>query len=373
MNQDYYELLDVPRDASAEDVKKAYRKLALKYHPDRNPGDSEAEEHFKEISNAFQVLSDPEKRELYDRYGAEGPSRAGFGGFNNVQDIFSSFGDIFGDIFGFGGFGGRGGRRQQRGSDLEIDLQLTLEEAVDGCRKDLEIERLGPCHGCGGTGGAAGSEPRICSTCNGKGQVMHSQGFFMISSVCPTCEGERHIISEPCDGCHGRGVVPAEDTLTVTIPAGVDDGQTLRLGGKGNLPGKGGMPGNLFVNLHVESHPQLQRDGADFLLELPIGVATASLGAKLNIPVLKGEMELEIKPGTQPGEIKVLHGKGAPRLDGRGRGDQIVRFQVEVPEQLSGRAKELMAELAEELGEEVRKPGFFQRLQGGKRKKRRKA
>lgn len=371
MNQDYYELLGVARGASGDEIKKAYRKLALQYHPDRNPGDAEAEERFKEISNAFQVLSDPEKRELYDRYGAEGPSRAGFGGFNNVQDIFSSFGDMFGDIFGFGGFGGRGGRRQQRGSDLEIDLQLTLEEAVDGCRKELEIERLGPCDVCDGSGAAPGAQRRICPTCNGKGQVMHSQGFFMISSTCPTCQGEGHMISEPCEPCHGRGVVPREDTLTVTIPAGVDDGQTLRLGGKGNLPGKSGLPGNLFVNLHVESHPQLQRDGADFLLELPIGLATAALGAKVAIPVLKGEMELEIKPGTQPGEIKVLHGKGAPRLDGRGRGDQIIRFRVEVPTQLNGRAKELLAELADELGEDVRKPGFFSRLQGKKRKKRR--
>ncbi|MCK5797172.1 MAG: molecular chaperone DnaJ [Deltaproteobacteria bacterium] len=370
MSQDYYEMLGVSRDASAGDLKKAYRKLALKYHPDRNPGNAEAEETFKEISNAFQVLTDPEKRELYDRYGPDGPSRAGFGGFNNVQDIFSSFGDIFGDVFGFGGGHGGMGRRQERGSDLEIELQLTLEEAVEGCRKEIEIERLGPCDACGGSGAAPGAEARVCHTCNGKGQVMHSQGFFMISSVCPTCHGERHIISDPCDSCEGRGVVPREDTITVTIPAGVDDGQSLRLGGKGNLPAKAGVPGNLYLNLHVEAHPLLRRDGANFLLEVPLSVATAALGGTVTIPVLKGEMALDIKAGTQPGDVRVLHGAGAPRLDGRGRGDQIVRLRIDVPTKLSARAKQLFSELAQELGDDTRRSGFFERLHKKKRARR---
>lgn len=369
MQQDYYDLLGVERDASVDEIKKAYRKQALRYHPDRNPDDKAAEEKFKEISSAFQVLQDPEKRDLYDRYGPDGPNRAGYGGFNNVQDIFSSFGDIFGDIFGFGGRGG--GRRPVQGSDLEIDLQLTLDEAVDGCRKEIEIERLGPCGSCSGSGAASGSQPKLCGTCNGKGQVMHSQGFFMISSTCPTCRGEGRVISDPCKACRGQGLAEQEDTLVVSIPAGVDDGQTLRLGGKGNLPPQSGIPGNLYVHLHVEAHPQLQRDGADFLMELPISIVQATLGAKVTIPTLKGETELEIKPGTQPGEVHVLRGGGAPRLDGRGRGDQILRFRVEVPTKVSARARELLAELGTELGEEARKPGFFERLQH--KKKRRKA
>lgn len=370
MPQDYYDLLGVSRSADAAEIKKAYRQAALKYHPDRNPGNAEAEEKFKEISNAFEVLSDPEKRELYDRYGHEGPRGAGFGGFSNVQDIFSSFGDIFGadlgDLFGFGG-GGRGRRRQARGSDVEVELALELEEAVDGCRKEIEVERLTPCGECEGTGAKAGTKPVACSTCGGKGQVMHSQGFFVISSTCPSCRGEGTTIGDPCTPCKGRGVQLETDTFEVTVPAGVDEGQSLRLGGKGNVPPRGGIPGDLYVNLHVEQHPHLKRDGADFYCEVPLSFPRAALGGKVTIPALKGEEAIEVKPGTQPGEVMVLRGAGAPRLDGRGRGDLIVQFKVEVPKGLNGRTKELLRELAEELGEvDVSKPGFFERL--GKKK-----
>ncbi|MBW2732884.1 MAG: molecular chaperone DnaJ [Deltaproteobacteria bacterium] len=371
MPQDYYELLGVSRSADATEIKQAYRKAALKYHPDRNPDNPEAEEMFKEISNAFQVLHDAEKRELYDRYGHEGPQRAGFGGFSNVQDIFSSFGDIFGgdlgDLFGFGGGRGRGRSRQPRGADLEVELQLDLQDAVEGCRKEVEVDRLAPCAACEGSGAKAGTKPVACPSCGGKGQVMHSQGFFVISSTCPSCRGEGTTIADPCEDCRGQGAQPEKDTFEVTIPAGVDEGQSLRLGGKGNLPPRGGIPGDLYVNLHVEQHEYLKRDGADFYCEVPLSFPRATLGGRIKIPVLKGEEEIDVKAGTQPGELLVMRGAGAPRLDGRGRGDQIVQFTVEVPKGLGNRAKELMRELAEELGEaEDYKPSFFERL--GKKK-----
>jgi molecular chaperone DnaJ len=363
MSQDYYDMLGVERGANSDDIKKAYRKAALKYHPDRNPGDSASEEKFKEISTAYEVLSDPKKRDLYDRYGPEGLTRAGFGGFENVQDIFSSFGDIFGDIFGFSGRAG--GRRRARGSDIEISLTLEFEEAIEGCRKEIDIERLAPCDVCEGSGAKKGTMPVVCETCGGKGQVMHSQGFFMISSTCPSCAGKGTIIKERCPACNGRGVVPDKDTLAVTVPAGVESGQTLRLSGKGNLPPGGGLPGDLYVSLDVKEHPELSREGADVFLEVPLSITKAALGGDITIPGLSGEIELEIKPGTQPGEVVVLRGKGAPRLNRPGRGDQVIRYNVEIPKKLSGRAKELMRELSEELdGDSAKKSGFFQRLRG---------
>lgn len=368
MPADYYELLGVSREASVDEIKKAYRQQALKYHPDRNPGDSEAEEHFKEVSNAFQVLSDPEKRGIYDRFGREGLSGQGYGGFGSVQDIFSSFGDLFGDVFGFGGFGG-GGTRRARGADVEVAVDLTFAEAVEGCRKDVTVRRRAACETCSGTGAAPGSRATTCSTCEGRGQVVHSQGFFMISSTCPACRGEGQTISDPCSECRGSGVMHVEDSLQVTVPAGVEGGQTLRLGGKGEVPAGGGVPGHLYVNLAVAPHPHLQRDGADVFIEVPIGFATAALGGKISVPVLKGEEEIEVPAGTQPGEVKVLRGAGIPRLDRRGRGDQLIRFQVDVPKKLSSRARELLGELAEELGDDVtRRSGLFERLGRGRKK-----
>lgn len=366
---DYYELLGVGRSATQDEIKKAYRQLALKYHPDRNPGDKEAEEHFKEISNAFQVLSDDEKRRLYDRYGPDGPSMAGFSGFSSVQDIFSSFGDLFGDIFGIGGFGGFGRTRRARGADLELDLVLTFLEAAEGCRKEVTVTRHVACSACNGSGAAPGSAPATCSTCRGRGQVVHSQGFFMISTTCPDCRGEGRRITDPCKECKGRGVEQREDKLQITVPAGVEDGQTLRLGGQGEVPHQGGVPGNLYVNLHVEADERLHREGPDLFVDVHLSYPLAALGGTLTIPVLKGEKEIDVPAGVQPGDVMVLKGAGVARLDGRGKGDQIIRFQVDVPKKLSGRAKDLLRELAEELGEELpERRSLFSRFQRSKRK-----
>jgi molecular chaperone DnaJ len=368
MSSDYYELLGVSQGAAQEEIKKAYRQLALKYHPDRNPGDREAEERFKEISNAYQVLSDPEKRRLYDRFGPEGPSRAGFAGFSSVQDIFSSFGDIFGDIFGFGGLGGFGRTRRSRGADLEVDLVLTFLEAAEGCQKEIAVTRNTPCETCGGSGAAPGSSRTACETCGGKGQVVHSQGFFMISSTCPTCRGEGSQIKDPCGDCGGSGLTRAEDKLTVTIPAGVEDGQSLRLAGKGEQSRSGGISGNLYVNLNVMADDRLHREGPDLFVDIHISYPLAALGGKVKVPVLKGDKEITVEPGTQAGSVQVLRGAGVPRLDGSGRGDQVIRFQVDVPKKLSGRAQELLRELAEEMGEEIpERRSLFGRFQKSRR------
>jgi len=371
MPTDYYELLGVSRDASTDEIKKAYRKQALKYHPDRNPGNGEAEERFKEISNAFEVLSDPEKRRLYERYGPEGPKRAGFGGFHSVDDIFSSFSDIFGDIFGMGGLGGFG-RRQARGADREVELKLTFIEAVEGCRKEVSVSRQMPCDSCAGSGAAHGSRPTACPTCGGNGQVMHTQGFFMVSTTCPSCRGKGSHIKDPCPSCDGTGHVADEDKLQVNVPAGVEDGQTLRLAGKGDVL-KGGLPGNLYVNMRVAPHEHLKREGADFFIEVPLSYPKAVLGGSVSVPVLQGTKEVEVEVGTKPGDVIVLRGAGAPRLDGPGRGDQLVRWTVDVPTELSERGEELLRELASELGDAKvgeRRSGLFERLQKRARGKR---
>ncbi len=365
MTTDYYELLGVSQDASTDNIKKAYRQQALKYHPDRNPGDKEAEEHFKVISNAYQVLSDPEKRGLYDRYGPEGVSRSGFSGFTDVQDIFSSFGDLFGDVFG-----GLGGFRSQRsrGADLEVDLTLTFLEAAEGCERDVSVTRRVACGHCEGSGSAPGSSPVICPICKGKGQVVHSQGFFMISSTCPQCQGAGSKISDPCQECEGSGLQKKEDKLQVSIPAGVEQGQTLRLLGKGEVSSSG-IAGNLYVNILVEEDERFHREGADLFTDITLSYPMAALGGKVTIPLLKGEKKITVEPGTQAGDTMVLRGAGVAHLNGRGRGDQILRFSLDVPTQLSSKAKELLRELSTELGEEVsEKKGLFGRFQKSKRK-----
>ena len=368
MSTDYYQLLGVASDASVDEIKKAYRKLAMQYHPDRNPGDQEAEEKFKEISNAFQVLSDPEKRQLYDRYGPDGPSRAGFGGFESVQDVFSSFGDLFSDIFGgMGGFSGFS--RKRRGADLQVDLQLTFEEAAEGVQREVDVQRRVACETCGGNGASPGTQPEVCGTCRGRGQVMSSQGFFMVSTTCPHCRGVGKVVSKPCATCKGTGSAWREEKLTVTVPAGVDDGQSLRLAGKGEVSADGGGAGHLYVNLHVTPHDILERHGSDLLVEVPVSVAQAALGTKVVVPGLKEEHDVAVAAGTQTGDVIVLRGKGIPRLDGSGRGDQVVAFRVEVPRKLSSRAKELFRDLAEELGDDVSGPSLLERLKRHRRER----
>ena len=368
--RDLYEVLGVARDASASDIKKAYHRLAKQHHPDLNPGNKEAEEKFKEAANAYQVLSDDEQRQRYDRFGFDGLRGAGGtpggSGFNSVEDIFSAFGDMFGDFFG-----GRtsGGRRQARGADVRVDLQLTFPEAVWGVTKDIKVARDVPCGTCQGSGARPGTKPETCASCNGRGQVVHSQGFFMVQSVCPRCRGEGKVIREACTDCNGRRVQSETSVLSVTVPAGVDDGQTLRLAGKGEQAPGGGNPGHLYVVLHVVGDERFQRDGDDVLTEVPISFVKAALGGEVEVPVLDdncdGTEVVEVKPGTQPGDHVVRRGHGVPRVGKSGRGDQVVRWKVEIPTKLTSKQSELLRELAGELGEDVKhgkRGGLFSRL-----------
>jgi len=365
--RDLYEVLGVERGASQADLKKAYRRLAQQFHPDKNPDDKAAEEKFKEAANAYQVLSDDEQRALYDRYGFDGLRRGGGGGpgagFSNVEDIFSAFGDMFGDFFG----GGRGRSRQPRGADLRVDLELTFAEAVWGTTKDVKVTRDIACNGCNATGAAPGSKAEVCKTCGGKGQVVHAQGFFMVQTTCPHCRGAGKTIKDPCGECRGRGTKPETSEMTVTVPAGVDDGQTLRLAGKGETA-PGGTTGHLYVVLHVQGDERFRRDGEDILTEIPISFVKAALGGEVEIYTLEdtcnGTAMIELKPGTQPGDVIVRRGQGIPRVQGNGRGDQVIQFKVEIPKKLSARQEELMRELATDLGEEgvrAEKRGLFSR------------
>lgn len=364
--RDLYEVLGVDRQASQSDLKKAYYRLAKQYHPDHNPNNKEAEEKFKEASNAYQILSDEEQRARYDRFGFDGlrgmNGNGGGAGFSNVEDIFSAFGDLFGDFFG-----GRasGGRRQPRGADLRLDLGLTFAEAVWGATKEVQLTRDVTCGGCKGSGAAPGSKVDTCRTCNGKGQVVHAQGFFMVQTTCPQCRGAGKQVKDPCTDCRGRGTRPETSTLSVTVPAGVDDGQTLRLAGKGeSVPG--GAAGHLYVVLHVQGDERFKRDGEDVLTEVPVSFVKAALGGELEIYTLEdnctGTTTIKIEPGTQPGDVIVRRGQGIPRVGDSGRGDHVVQFKVEIPKKLSSKQEELLRELAEDLGENVReKRGLFGR------------
>jgi molecular chaperone DnaJ len=363
--RDLYEVLGVERGANASDLKKAYRRLAQQYHPDRNPDDASAEEKFKEASNAYQILSDDEQRAVYDRYGFDGLRRGANGhggaGFTNVEDIFSAFGDLFGDFFG----GRSSGRRQTRGADLRVDLELTFAEAVWGATKDVKVTRDVACETCNGSGAAPGSKPETCRVCAGKGQVVHSQGFFMVQTTCPQCRGSGKTIKDACTDCRGRGTKPETSTLSVTVPAGVDDGQTLRLAGKGaSIPN--GVSGHLYVVLHVQGDERFRRDGEDVLTEVPVSFVKAALGGEVEVYTLEdnctGSATIDLKPGTQPGEVVVRRGQGIPRVGESGRGDHVVQFKVEIPKKLSPRQEELLRELATELGDSVKeKRGLFGR------------
>ncbi|MBS1123379.1 MAG: chaperone protein DnaJ [Deltaproteobacteria bacterium] len=364
--RDLYEVLGVDRQVTAGDLKKAYYRLAKQYHPDHNPNDKDAEDKFKEASNAYQILSDDEQRARYDRFGFDGIRGAGAGGgnagFTNVEDVFSAFGDLFGDFFG-----GRsnGGRRQPRGADLRVDLGLSFAEAVWGTTKEVKVTRDLACATCNATGAAPGSKPEQCKACNGKGQVVHAQGFFMVQTTCPQCRGAGKLIKEPCPDCRGRSTRPESSTLSVTVPAGVDDGQTLRLAGKGETA-PGGTTGHLYVVLHVQGDERFKRDGEDILTEMPVSFVKATLGGELEVHTLEdncnGTATIDLKPGTQPGDVFVRRGHGIPRVGEQGRGDQVIQFKVEIPKKLTARQEELMRELAAELGEDVKeKRGLFGR------------
>ncbi len=363
--RDYYEILGVRRSASSEEIKKAYRKLALKYHPDRNPGDKEAEEKFKEASEAYQVLSDPERRAQYDRFGhaAFEQGGAGCGGFDFSA---STFEDLFGEIFGefFGTSGKRSRSRARRGEDLRYDLEISFEEAAFGTEKTIQVPRLASCDACRGRGTKDGAERATCPTCRGVGQVRYQQGFFTIAKTCGQCAGQGTIIRDPCRVCGGSGVVQKTRALNVRIPAGVDTGTRLKLSGEGEVGRGGGPPGDLYVVLRVREHPLFRREGVDVLCEVPISFTQAALGAEIEVPTLEGKVKLKIPAGTQSGTVLRLRGKGVPELQGHGRGDQLVRILVEVPRKLSQKQRELLEEFARLSGEEVHPlaKGFFEKM-----------
>lgn len=350
--RDFYEILEVPKSASAEEIKKAYRKQAIRFHPDKNPGDNEAEENFKAAAEAYEVLSNPAKKSKYDQFGHAGLGGAG-GGFSgggmNVEDIFSHFGDIFGD-FGFGGFGrsGRSGRAQQvnRGSNLRVKVKLTLEEIVKGTEKKIKVKKYVPCKECNGLGAAHGSSYSTCSTCKGSGQVTRISNTFLgqmqTSGSCPSCAGEGKIITQKCTKCYGEGVVKEDEIIPLNIPAGVVDGMQLSVGGKGNAARRGGMNGDLLVAIEEIEHPELVRDGSDLLYNLFISFPEAVLGAPVEIPTVDGRVKVRIDAGTQPGKILRLKGKGIPEVNGYGRGDLLVKINVWVPKGLSREEKKVI-------------------------------
>jgi len=350
--RDYYDVLGVDRDASEKELKKAYRALARELHPDRNPDDPTAETRFKEAAEAYQVLSDPQKRQVYDQFGHGGLNGgAGNVGFSDIGDIFSQFGDIFGVDF-FGGFGGRRRNRNpnapRRGAHVSTGLELTLEEAVFGCEKEMQLRHETPCTTCNGTG-AKNGELTTCATCGGQGQVAHRRGAFILQTTCPACGGRGSTAADPCGDCSGRGEVVTERNVRVSIPAGIDSGQRLRLAGQGQAGRRGGPPGDLMVDVVVKKHDVFRREGLDLVYELGVTFPQAALGALLEVPNLKPGDEpakLRVPAGVQPGDTLLIREAGVPRLDGRGRGDLVCVVQVEVPKELSPKAEKLIRELA---------------------------
>ena len=355
--RDYYEVLEIPKDASLADIKKAYRKQALKYHPDKNPGDKEAEEKFKEAAEAYEVLSNEQKRARYDQFGHAGVSGAGNGfgaGGMTIEDIFAHFGDIFGGSFGgFGGFGSgrRTSRRINKGSNLRVKVKLTLEEIANGVEKKIKVSKYVTCKSCDGTGAADKSSYSNCSTCNGTGQVTRISNTFLgqvqTSSTCPSCGGEGKVITRKCTACYGEGIVKDQDIIPIQIPAGVARGMQMTVTGKGNAARRGGINGDLLVVIDEQEHPELVRDGNDILYSLYLSIADASLGTQSEIPTIDGKVKIKIEPGTQPGKILRLRGKGLPDVNGYGRGDLLVNINVWIPKNLSKDEKRVLAKLSE--------------------------
>lgn len=339
--KDYYEILGVDRDTNPEDLKKAYRRLAMKYHPDRNPSDKEAEEKFKEAAAAYEVLSDPHKKRRYDMYGHAGLNGTDFHDFTNIEDIFSSFGNIFGDLFGFS----RVRREWNRGEDLRYEMTISFLEAARGVKREIEVPRPEECVECGGTGADPGHPPETCERCGGTGQVIHRQGFLTVATTCRKCRGEGKVIKYKCKNCAGRGITEGTKKIDLTIPPGVEDGVRLRLRGEGQ-PGKnGGTPGDLFIDLRVEAHEYFKRHGNDVYLAYPITFSQAALGDTIEVPTLEGARTLKIPPGTQTHQQFRIKGEGID--DGRRIGDIVVQVLVQTPERLSREARKLMKRLAE--------------------------
>ena len=357
--RDYYEILGVARSATEQEVKSAYRKLALKFHPDRNPGDKTAEESFKEAAEAYSVLADTDKRHMYDRFGHAGLGGAATGGFDPT--VFTGFEDILGglgDIFGFGDVFGGGRRRggPQRGADLRYDLEISFEEAARGTEASIQIPRQETCETCGGSGAAPGSAPTTCPQCHGRGQLRYQQGFFTVARTCGQCRGSGSIVTKPCTTCRGAGRVQQEKKLNVRIPAGIATGQRLRLSAEGEGGPGGGPAGDLYVVIHVQEHPFFQRDGNDLYCEIPVSFPTFALGGEIQIPTLDGKEPLSIPAGTQTGATFRVRGRGMPDVSGRGRGDLLVTVKVSTPKKLSKEQKKLLEQLAETLPKEQYEP-----------------
>ena len=356
--RDYYEVLTIERSASEEEVKRAYRKLAVKFHPDKNPNDSEAEEKFKELGEAYDVLIDPDKRAAYDRFGhaAFSQGSAGRGGFHDPFDIFREVfggaggGGIFETFFGGGPTTDRHGR--QRGSDLRYDMQILLEEAAAGVEKEIEVRKLDTCQKCQGTGAETGSRTINCPTCGGRGQVISSRGFFQVSQTCPRCRGVGQIVEKPCRVCDGEGRVENTSRIKLKIPAGISDGSRLRSSGNGEAGIRGGPPGDLYVVIHIREHPIFQREDDNLFCEVPISFTIAALGGEVGIPTLEGKANLKVPPGTQSGHVFKLRGKGLVNINGRNRGDLLARLLVEVPSRLNHEQRQKLEEFAALCGDE---------------------
>lgn len=349
--KDYYEVLGVTNSASAADIKKSFRRLAMKYHPDRNPGDTAAETSFKEVKEAYEVLSNDEKRAAYDRYGHAGvdaASQSGFGGGATAENFSDIFGDIFGDVFS----GGRGGGGSSRGADLKYTLELDLEQAVKGTSVEIEIPKLEKCDVCEGSGAKPGTKPKTCQTCNGVGQIRMQQGFFSVQQTCPTCRGKGKMISDPCQACHGKGRVERSKKLSVKIPAGVDSGDRIRLAGEGEAGAMGAASGDLYVQFAVRPHKIFERDGNDIYCDVPISFVHAALGGELEVPTLEGRVKLRIPPETQTHKLFRLRGKGVTSVRGGGAGDLYCRVVIETPVRLNKKQKEILQDFQQTLESE---------------------
>jgi molecular chaperone DnaJ len=357
--RDYYDVLGVPRTAGEAELKSAYRKLAMQYHPDRNPGDKAAEDRFKEAAQAYGVLADPEKRSLYDRFGHAGVSASGGGaGFDpSVFSEFGDFADILGSMFGFGDlFGGRRRGGPQRGADLRYDLEISFEEAAHGAEPTIQIPRQETCETCSGSGAAAGTTPAVCSMCRGQGQIRRQQGFFAIAVTCPQCRGVGRTITKPCLSCRGAGRVARERKIKVKIPAGIDSGQQLRLQGEGESGAAGGPPGHLYVVVHVKEHEFFRREGTNLFCEIPVNFTTLALGGEIVVPTLDGSERVKVPEGSPTGTTLRVRGKGLPDVNGRARGDLFATVQVITPKKLTRDQRQLLEQLAAALPKEKFEP-----------------
>jgi molecular chaperone DnaJ len=354
--RDYYEILGVSKGAAQDEIKKAYRKIAIKYHPDKNPDDPTAEDKFKEAAEAYEVLSDQQKRQRYDQFGHQGMNGGFGGGGMNMDDIFSQFGDIFGggspfESFFGGGRSGGGGRRTRKGSNLRIKLKLNLEEIANGVEKKIKVKRYVACATCGGNGAKNGTEMQTCNTCQGSGQVRKvvntMLGQMVSTATCPTCNGEGRIVTSNCGTCHGSGRELQEEVITINVPAGVMDGMQLSMSGKGNVPERGGVPGDLLIQIEEEAHPTLKRDGNNVIFDQYISFVDAALGAEIEVPTISGKVKITVKPGTQSGEIFRLRGKGVQDINGYGKGDQLIHINVWTPKALNADERAILEGLRE--------------------------